>query len=152
MALTDKSVVYDKLKAPFMGHALAELLVRAGSKWEFMGSFSFTTKEGYEELKFRDQTASEEDKEIDPWTGDAKNTRTYDQIKNELPSWQEVEAEHIENLAEYDDAAGKRARVYPDWKDQLDMLYKDINAGLLGDEAKTSQFYTTIKEIKDTNQ
>jgi hypothetical protein len=31
------------------------------------------------------------------------------------------------------------------------MLYKDIDAGLLGEAAKESQFYTTIKEIKTAN-
>jgi hypothetical protein len=152
MALTDKSIAYDVLKAPFMGHALAELLVRADSKWEFLGSFSFTTKEGYSELRFSDRTASEEDKEVDRWTGEAKNIRIYEQIKDQLPSWEEIEAEHIENLAEYDALAGKRARTYPNWKDQLDMLYKDIDAGLLGADAKTSTFYTTIKQVKDSSQ
>jgi hypothetical protein len=32
------------------------------------------------------------------------------------------------------------------------MLYHDIDNGLLGDQAKESNFYTTIKEIKDTYQ
>ena len=46
---------------------------------------------------------------------------------------------------------GKRNRRYPDWRDQLDMLFKDIDSGKLGDAAKTSSFYTTIKGIKDAN-
>ena len=151
MALTDKSHRYDKLKAPFVGHALAELLVRRGGKYEFMGSFSISTNQEYQELKFRDTTASEELKEIDPWTGEAKNVRTYEQVKNELPTWAEIMAEHEENLAEYAAYEGKRLRRYPDVKDQLDMLYKDIDQGLLGDGAKSSQFYTAIKAVKDAN-
>lgn len=151
MALSDKSLRYDKLKAPFPGHALAELLVRRGGKWEFMGSFSFNTEEAYKQLRFRDTTASEEMKEIDPQTGEGRNVYSYEAIKSELPTYSEILAEHEDNLAEYAAYENKRARVYPDWRDQLDMLYKDIDAGLLGDAAKTSDFYTTIKGIKDAN-
>jgi len=151
MALTDKSHRYDRLKAPFVGHALAELLVRRGGKYEFMGSFSFDGEAGYQELKFRDTTASEELKEIDPWTGEAKNVYTYEQVKTQLPTFAEVMAEHEENLAEYAAYEGKRLRRYPDVKEQLDMLYKDIDQGLLGDGAKSSQFYTAIKAVKDAS-
>lgn len=151
MTLLDPSHRYDRLKAPFMGHALGDLLVRRGGKWEFMGSFSFSSEEEYKQLRFRDTTASEEMKEIDPWTGEAKNIYNYDQIKNELPTWAEILDEHANNLAEYDAYAGKRERIYPDWREQLDMLYKDINSGKLGEAAKTSTFYTTIKGIKDAN-
>lgn len=151
MALIDPSHRYDRLKAPFMGHALADLLVRQGGKYEFAGSFSFESEAEYKQLKFRDNTASEEMKEIDPWTGEPRNLYTYDQVKNELPTWSEILAEHADNLAEYDAYASKRARVYPDIKEQLDMLYKDIGSGKLGETAKTSSFYTTIKEIKDAN-
>jgi hypothetical protein len=151
MALIDKSHRYDTLKAPFTGHALADLLVRRGSKYEFMGSFSFEGEAGYQELKFRDTTASEELKEIDPWTGEAKNVYTYEQIKTELPTFAEIMAEHEENLAEYAAYEGKRLRRYPDIKEQLDMLYKDIDQGVLGEGAKSSQFYTAIKAVKDAN-
>lgn len=151
MALIDPSHRYDRLKAPFMGHALQDLLVRRGAKYEFSGSFSFSTEEEYQQLKFRDITASEEMKEIDPWTGDPKNLYTFEQVKNELPTFAEIIAEHEDNLAEYDAYEGKRNRRYPDWRDQLDMLFKDIDSGKLGDAAKTSSFYTTIKGIKDAN-
>ena len=151
MALTDKSLRYDILKAPFVGHALAELLVRRGGKYEFMGSFSFDGEAGYQELKFRDTTASDELKEVDPWTGEAKNIYTYEQVKNELPTFAEVLAEHEDNLAEYAAYEGKRLRKYPDWREQLDMLYKDIDQGLLGEDAKSSQFYTAIKAVKDAS-
>lgn len=149
MALKNPTIKFDMLKAPFRGHALEDLL--SDSKWEFMGSFSFQTEEEYKELKFRNNDASEEDKEIDPWTGEAKNLYTYDQVKDELPTWAEIEAEHLENLAEYDAYAGKRARKYPDWRDQLDMIYKDIDSGKLGEAAKASDFYTTIKAVKDSS-
>lgn len=149
MALLDKSVRYDTLKPPFMGHALGDLLTLRGGKYQASGSFSFTTKEEYENLTFIDTTIV--DAEIDQWTGDPTNQRTYEQIKDELPSWKEVLAEHQDNLKEYDEYAGKRARIYPDWRDQLDLIYKDIEAGKLGDLAKTSSFYQTINKIKTDN-
>jgi hypothetical protein len=151
MALLDKSHRYDRLKAPFMGHALADLLVKRGAKYEFMGSFSFATDQEYQEMKFRDTTAADELKEIDPWTGEAKNVYTYEQIKAELPTFAEIIVEHEENLAEYAAYEGKRLRQYPDVKEQLDMLYKDIDQGLLGEGAKSSQFYTAIKAVKDAS-
>jgi hypothetical protein len=33
----------------------------------------------------------------------------------------------------------------------LDLLYKDIDEGLLGEGAKSSQFYTAIKAVKDAH-
>lgn len=44
-----------------------------------------------------------------------------------------------------------REKLYAKVADQLDMLYKDIDAGLLGESAKTGQFYLAIKEVKDTH-
>jgi hypothetical protein len=151
MALIDKSHRYDRLKAPFRGHALADLLIRRGGKYEFSGSFSFENENEYKELKFRDVTAPEEMKEIDPQTGNPLNLYTYDQVSHELPTWAEIVAEYEEDLAEYAAYEGKRRRNYPDLREQLDMLYKDIDSGKLGESAKTSSFYTTIKEIKDNN-
>lgn len=151
MALIDKTHRYDKLKAPFRGHALADLLVRRGGKYEFSGSFSFQTEAEYRQLEFRDTTASEEEAEIDKWTGRPGNLYTFDQVSSEIPTWAEVEAEYADDLAEYAAYEGKRKREYPDIKEQLDLLFKDIEAGKLGEAAKTSQFYTTIKGIKDSN-
>jgi len=44
-----------------------------------------------------------------------------------------------------------RSKLYPDIKNQLDMLWHDIDNGLLGDQAKTGTFYTTIKQVKETH-
>lgn len=38
---------------------------------------------------------------------------------------------------------------YPKIGDQLDLLWHDINDGILGEGAKESSWFTTIKEIKD---
>ena len=40
---------------------------------------------------------------------------------------------------------------YPGIAEQLDLLWHDINDGKLGDTAKTSSFYTTIKNVKDSS-
>ena len=94
-------------------------------------------------------------KEFDPVTGFWKNKRTTAEIAakfSNLPTFAEVEAEFVEYLAEYDAYAGKRERVYPRPHDQLDQLFHDIEAGLLGDAAKTGSWYTGIKAIKDAHQ
>lgn len=44
-----------------------------------------------------------------------------------------------------------REKLYAKVENQLDMLYKDINAGLFGEEAKTGQFYLAIKTVKETH-
>jgi hypothetical protein len=41
-------------------------------------------------------------------------------------------------------------RQYPDIKEQLDMLWHAVDTGLFGEDAKTSDFYTVIKSVKDT--
>ena len=40
---------------------------------------------------------------------------------------------------------------YPSIGEQLDMLYKDIDSGKFGENAKTSQFYLSIKNVKDSS-
>ena len=40
---------------------------------------------------------------------------------------------------------------YPGIAEQLDLLWHDIDDGKLGDTAKTSSFYTTIKNVKDSS-
>lgn len=44
-----------------------------------------------------------------------------------------------------------REKLYAKLADQLDMLFKDMDAGLLGESAKTGQFYLAIKTVKDTH-
>ena len=44
-----------------------------------------------------------------------------------------------------------RTKLYTDIKDQLDMLYKDIDAGFFGENAKNSTWYQHIKEVKETH-
>lgn len=42
-----------------------------------------------------------------------------------------------------------RAVTFPKITDQLDLLWHDIDQGLLGAQAKTGQWYQTIKSVKD---
>lgn len=44
----------------------------------------------------------------------------------------------------------KRQDAYPPIGEQLDKLFHDIDAGLLGADAKTGQFYEAIKSVKDS--
>lgn len=44
-----------------------------------------------------------------------------------------------------------REKLYSKVEDQLDMLFKDIDAGLFGEQAKTGQFYQMIKQVKETH-
>ena len=65
------------------------------------------------------------------------------------PSKAEVEAKLIEvsNKWENTEYQRKRAIEYPALKEQLDMLWHAIDNGTLN---KTSDFYTSIKAVKDT--
>ena len=47
--------------------------------------------------------------------------------------------------------ADNRKREHSTIGDQLDMLFKDIDAGLLGEDAKTGSWYLAVKEVKDNN-
>jgi hypothetical protein len=44
-----------------------------------------------------------------------------------------------------------REKQYPKIVDQLDLLWHDINNGILGERAKESSWFNSIKEIKDNN-
>ncbi|HAE31507.1 MAG TPA: hypothetical protein DCF89_10350 [Flavobacteriales bacterium] len=65
-----------------------------------------------------------------------------------LPSQEEIDAKREELKAEYDAKKYQRDRQteYPAIGDQLDMLFHAIDAGTLD---KSSDFYTTIKAVKD---
>lgn len=155
----DKDLRYDTLKAPWRGHALVDLVNEIfNNKYDFSGGMSFETPEQMEEVcHFYDTTAPEEDKEIDKWTGFPKNLLTVSEIREKEPSfptWDQIESRYQEYLEEYNAYEAKRKRVplYPPVKDQLDMLFHAIDDGLLGEQAKTSDFYNTLKTIKEENQ
>ncbi len=45
--------------------------------------------------------------------------------------------------------ATKRSTYYPLGVEQLDLLYHAINDGDFGEDAKTTDFYTELKAVKD---
>ena len=52
------------------------------------------------------------------------------------------------------DSENKRINVveqapYKDIREQLDLLWHDINAGKFGDAAKTGEWYKDVKAVKD---
>ena len=55
----------------------------------------------------------------------------------------EIETDYVSKQYQRD-----RANIYPEIKEQLDMLWHAIDSGTLD---KTSDFYTTLKKVKDDN-
>ena len=52
----------------------------------------------------------------------------------------------------FDESKGENTKtIYGQNSEQLDMLYKDIDAGKFGDTAKTGAWYLHIKAVKDNN-
>jgi len=154
---TQVDLRYDLLKPPYRGHVLDGLLEERNlnDSVAYSGCHSFETEEEYNELNWLDLTLSAEESGFDPQTGHDKNRRTSAEMAEKftnLPTFAEVDAEFAEYLAEYDAYAGKRNRTYPRVEQQMDMLFHDIESGLLGEAAKTSSFFTSIKQIKDENQ
>jgi hypothetical protein len=47
--------------------------------------------------------------------------------------------------------ATDHSNIYPNIAEQLDRLWHDIDTGLLGNQAKTGDFYLAIKAVKDAN-
>jgi len=66
------------------------------------------------------------------------------------PGWSEVESEIrlLQEKAELEKYRYDRLNEYPNLADQLDMLWHAIDSGSLD---KDSEFYTTIKSVKDNN-
>jgi len=66
------------------------------------------------------------------------------------PTEEAIQVKLKELEAEYDsqEYARTRATLYPEIGDQLDMLWHAIDSGTLD---KTSDFYTTLKKVKDDN-
>jgi len=67
-------------------------------------------------------------------------------IKEIIPGfYDQVDGELVKVALPYD---ALRQRTYPKLAQQLDKLWHDIDAGLLGAPAKTGEFYTSIQAVK----
>ncbi len=42
-------------------------------------------------------------------------------------------------------------KTYPNLKEQLDQLFRDVDTGKFGADAKTGEWYIAIKAVKDAN-
>lgn len=74
------------------------------------------------------------------WYDEVQTKPTETEIQAKVT---ELETAHTNNQYQRD-----RADAYPDLADQLDMLWHAIDNGTLD---KTSDFYTTLKAVKDNN-
>jgi len=74
------------------------------------------------------------------WIDESQTKPTEEEINNEIVRLQ-VESDAIQYQRD-------RKEQYPDIGDQLDMLWHAIDTGTLD---QTSEFYTTLKEVKDNN-
>ena len=79
-------------------------------------------------------------------------------VKVPLTAEQELWRDEQEKQAAKDLAAEKYktdrkvngTKIYPNLSEQFDLLFRDVAAGKFGDNAKTGEWYTAIKEVKDT--
>jgi len=71
------------------------------------------------------------------------STADYDQAKTDLGNakWEEQQFGYIQ----------ARQQEYKSIPDQLDQLWKAVDAGLFGDDAKTAEWYTDIQTVKTDN-
>ena len=67
----------------------------------------------------------------------------------EILTISEPDPEIVIRLDELSAHEHQRQIRYGRIENQLDMLYKDIDAGLFGEAAKTGSFYLHIKSVKD---
>ena len=87
------------------------------------------------------------------WTIDGEeiyDNLTWRDTELACPTEQEIQEEIVKLQEQYDTEFYRQVRAdqYPSIGDQLDMLWHAIDSGTLD---KSSDFYTTIKSIKDQN-
>ena len=79
------------------------------------------------------------------YVGNAPATEAeYDAMKANAfsgtpPTWSDIQAQMYDINRKFE---------YPDIKEQLDQLYRDINAGKFGADAKTGEWFVGITSVK----
>jgi hypothetical protein len=74
-----------------------------------------------------------------------------DETSEELAGRQATQQWYVDNAWLLGRTGDTGSNFYNSIGNQLDMLFKDIDAGKLGDSAKTGSWYTHIKSVKDNN-
>ena len=87
--------------------------------------------------------------EFEIYTGPGSSMKWMDIPDDATIDWKLELGEWIPDF-EFHDPQMLRVVAYGDPGEQLSMLYKDIDAGLFGDAAKTGKFYQHVKNVKET--
>ena len=76
---------------------------------------------------------------------------TVDLTAEEIAADNAVTAENAKVLYKQKRTVGVSTTVYPGIAEQLDQLYRDINAGKFGADAKTGEWFVGITSVKTLN-
>ena len=79
---------------------------------------------------------------------DASKIPTKEQVLAEVARIKNQEIYKLQRSGQIFDGDATTDGIYPSIGDQLDLLWHDIDDGKLGDTAKTTSFYTTLKNVK----
>ena len=82
------------------------------------------------------------------WKIDSQNNRV--QVTEEFTPHSVGVGTYVADRCDHPEG-NKSTPSYPNINEQLDMLWHDIDGGKFGTDAKTSSFYTSIKNVKDSN-
>mgnify|MGYP001263899829 FL=1 len=77
-----------------------------------------------------------------PFTAEQETARDAEEIKAAA----DLAAHKYKNDRQFNGS-----KTYPNITEQLDQLFRDVDAGKFGADAKTGEWYIAIKEVKDSN-
>ena len=80
--------------------------------------------------------------ELIPFTTEEERAREAEEAASVV---EKAATEYIKNRQKFG------TKTYPELSEQLDQLFRDVTAGKFGADAQTGEWYTAIKEVKDTN-
>ena len=78
-------------------------------------------------------------------------TTTVNLTSDEIAEREAVAVENAKVLYKQKRTVGVSTTVYPGIAEQLDQLYRDINAGKFGADAKTGEWFVGITSVKTLN-
>ena len=77
-----------------------------------------------------------------PFTAEQETARDAEEVKAAA----DLAAHKYKNDRQFNGS-----KTYPNITEQLDQLFRDVDAGKFGADAKTGEWYIAIKEVKDSN-